>query len=85
MFCSKAQNCAIEDGLYITQPCSRRLGRLGSENIFHRYANLERSLGEVDRARAILVHASGMADPRSDPSFWEDWKVSSMSLNFQGC
>ena len=40
-----------------------------------RYANLERSLGEVDRARAILVHASGMADPRGDPGFWEDWKV----------
>ena len=29
----------------------------------------------MDRARAILVHASGMADPRSDPAFWEDWKV----------
>ena len=29
----------------------------------------------MDRARAILVHASGMADPRGDPGFWEDWKV----------
>jgi pre-mRNA-splicing factor SYF1 len=39
-----------------------------------RYAKLERSIGEVDRARAIYVHASSMADPRRDPGFWEEWK-----------
>ncbi len=38
-----------------------------------RYAALERRLGEIDRARAIFVHASSLADPRTDPAFWADW------------
>jgi hypothetical protein len=38
-----------------------------------RYAALERRLGEVDRARAIYVHASTLADPRGDRAFWEEW------------
>ena len=38
-----------------------------------RYAALERRLGEIDRARAIYVHASSLADPRTDPGFWADW------------
>ncbi|KAJ7530801.1 hypothetical protein O6H91_14G019800 [Diphasiastrum complanatum] len=38
-----------------------------------KYAELERSLGEIDRARAIYVHASQMADPRSDAEFWSKW------------
>eukprot|EP00891_Asterochloris_glomerata_P006475 jgi/Astpho2/6475/fgenesh1_pm.00096_%23_6_t len=40
-----------------------------------RYAKVERGLGEVDRARAIYVHASSMADPRRDPGFWADWNA----------
>ena len=38
-----------------------------------RYAELEKSLGEVDRARALYKHASQFADPRSDPDFWSKW------------
>ncbi|KAG7675051.1 hypothetical protein Ndes2526B_g07899 [Nannochloris sp. 'desiccata'] len=38
-----------------------------------RYANLEKKLGEIDRARAILVHASSLADPKSVPAFWLEW------------
>ncbi|CAL8465590.1 g5126 [Coccomyxa elongata] len=38
-----------------------------------RYAALERKLGEIDRARSILVHASTMADPRRDVLFWKQW------------
>lgn len=30
-------------------------------------------VGEVDRARAIWVHASSLSDPRNDPGFWADW------------
>lgn len=30
-----------------------------------RYAQLERKLGEIDRARAIFVHGSHLADPRT--------------------
>lgn len=38
-----------------------------------RYAALERRLGEIDRARAILVHASAISDPQSQPQFWSEW------------
>ncbi|KAJ3708167.1 hypothetical protein LUZ61_011872 [Rhynchospora tenuis] len=37
-------------------------------------AELERNLGEIDRARAIFVFLSNYADPRSDPDFWSKWK-----------
>lgn len=29
----------------------------------------------MDRARAIYVHASAMADPRRDTGFWADWNA----------
>ncbi len=39
-----------------------------------RYAELERKLGEIDRARALYQHASQFSDPRSDTDFWEKWQ-----------
>ena len=39
-----------------------------------RYAELERKLGEIDRARAIYGHASQFCDPRIVPSFWKIWQ-----------
>jgi pre-mRNA-splicing factor SYF1 len=38
-----------------------------------KFANFERNLGEIDRARAVYIHASQMADPRSDTDFWQKW------------
>ncbi|GAA5978503.1 hypothetical protein JCM5350_003124 [Sporobolomyces pararoseus] len=38
-----------------------------------RFANLERKLGEIDRARAIFAHASQFCDPRTNPEFWAQW------------
>ncbi|KAJ7968473.1 pre-mRNA-splicing factor SYF1 [Quillaja saponaria] len=38
-----------------------------------KYAELEKSLGEIDRARGIYVFASQFSDPRSDPEFWNKW------------
>ncbi|XP_058749791.1 uncharacterized protein LOC131622765 [Vicia villosa] len=38
-----------------------------------KYAELEKSLGETERARGIYVFASKYADPRSDPDFWNKW------------
>lgn len=38
-----------------------------------KYAELEKSLGEIDRARGIYVYASQFADPRSDPDIWNKW------------
>ncbi|KAL4450099.1 hypothetical protein ABPG77_010768 [Micractinium sp. CCAP 211/92] len=40
-----------------------------------RYASLERRLGEIDRARAILIHAASLADPRSEKDFWAEWNA----------
>lgn len=39
-----------------------------------RFAELEKKLGEIDRARAVYAHASQMCDPRVHPSFWDIWK-----------
>ena len=33
-------------------------------NMCVRFADLERKLGEIDRARAVYAHASQMCDPR---------------------
>ena len=38
-----------------------------------RYAALEKSLGEIDRARAIFVSAASVADPQGGADFWKDW------------
>ncbi|CAG8634968.1 6472_t:CDS:10 [Paraglomus brasilianum] len=38
-----------------------------------KYAELERKLGEIDRARALYAHASQFCDPRIDPGFWQTW------------
>ncbi|GMN50896.1 hypothetical protein TIFTF001_020047 [Ficus carica] len=38
-----------------------------------KYAELEKSLGEIDRARGIFVFASQFSDPRSDVDFWNKW------------
>jgi pre-mRNA-splicing factor SYF1 len=38
------------------------------------FADMERKLGEIDRARAILQHGSQFADPRKDPIYWRRWR-----------
>lgn len=44
-----------------------------TRTVCRRYAQLERKLGEIDRARGIYVHGSSLADPRTDRDFWEEW------------
>ena len=39
-----------------------------------RYAELERALGEIDRARGVYSHAAQISDPRVSEEFWETWK-----------
>ena len=39
-----------------------------------KFAEMERRLGEIDRARAIYGHTSQFADPRIDPGFWQKWE-----------
>ncbi|KAL6206953.1 hypothetical protein ACLB2K_024198 [Fragaria x ananassa] len=38
-----------------------------------KYAELEKSLGEIDRARGVYIFASQFSDPRSDAEFWNKW------------
>lgn len=38
-----------------------------------KYADLEKSLGEIDRARAIYIFSSQFADPHLDNDFWNIW------------
>ncbi|KAF2739081.1 pre-mRNA-splicing factor syf1 [Polyplosphaeria fusca] len=39
-----------------------------------KFAEMERRLGEIDRARAIYGHASQFSDPRTSPEFWKTWE-----------
>ena len=39
-----------------------------------KFAEMERRLGEIDRARAIYGHASQFCDPRTNPTFWQKWE-----------
>ena len=41
-----------------------------------KFAEMERRLGEIDRARAIYAHGSQFADPRSEGGavFWKSWE-----------
>lgn len=40
-----------------------------------KFADMEKRLGEIDRARAIYAHASQFCDPRSNPGFWTKWEA----------
>ncbi|KAK3390882.1 hypothetical protein B0H63DRAFT_125122 [Podospora didyma] len=39
-----------------------------------KFADMEKRLGEIDRARAIYGHASQFCDPRTNPGFWTKWE-----------
>ena len=39
-----------------------------------KFADMEKRLGEIDRARAIYGHASQFCDPRTNPEFWARWE-----------
>lgn len=40
-----------------------------------KFADMEKRLGEIDRARAIYGHASQFCDPRTSPNFWSIWEA----------
>ncbi|KAK1256441.1 hypothetical protein MKX07_008700 [Trichoderma sp. CBMAI-0711] len=39
-----------------------------------KFADMEKRLGEIDRARAIYGHASQFCDPRTNADFWSKWE-----------
>ena len=45
-----------------------------SRQLCEEFAEMERKLGEVDRARAIYAHGSQFADPRRQQAYWRSWR-----------
>ena len=65
-------------GLTSTRPIyERAIGALPDKearDMCLKFAEMERRLGEVDRARGIYGHASQFCDPRTTPTFWHKWE-----------
>ncbi|KAK6533339.1 pre-mRNA-splicing factor syf1 [Orbilia ellipsospora] len=65
-------------GLTSTRPIYERaievLPDSEAKNMCLKFAEMERRLGEIDRARAIYGHASQFCDPRVAPEFWTQWE-----------
>lgn len=39
-----------------------------------KFAEVERRMGEIDRARAVWGHGSQFCDPRMNPQYWQGWE-----------
>ena len=69
---------ATNFGLTSTRPIYERaiaaLPDTAAKSMCLKFADMERRLGEIDRARAIYGHASQFADPRVDKTFWDTWE-----------
>jgi pre-mRNA-splicing factor SYF1 len=65
-------------GLTSTRPIYERaiaaLPDKEAKDMCLKFAEMERRLGEIDRARAIYGHASQFADPRTQKDFWDQWE-----------
>ena len=65
-------------GLTSTRPIYERavaaLPDKEARDVCLKFAEMERRLGEIDRARAIYGHASQFCDPRTTPTFWQKWE-----------
>lgn len=77
MFTIYIAKAAANFGLPATRPIYERalevLPDRQTAQMCLRFAQLERKLGEIDRARAIYAHASQFCDPRVHPEFWQEW------------
>ena len=56
-----------------TKKKKNRLDDNSTKIICVKYAELEVSLGEIDRARALYTHASQFSNPAQDGTFWGQW------------
>lgn len=65
-------------GLSSTRPIYERaitaLPDTEAKEMCLKFADMEKRLGEVDRARAIYGHASQFCDPRINSDFWARWE-----------
>ncbi|KAK2704962.1 pre-mRNA-splicing factor syf1 homolog isoform X2 [Artemia franciscana] len=58
----------------IYEKAIEQLNETQSREMCIRFADMERKLGEIDRARAIYLHCSQICDPRITEDFWQTWK-----------
>lgn len=65
-------------GLPSTRPIYERaitaLPDTEAKDMCLKFAEMEKRLGEIDRARAIYGHASQFCDPRTNADFWTRWE-----------
>ncbi|KJZ71463.1 Pre-mRNA-splicing factor SYF1 [Hirsutella minnesotensis 3608] len=65
-------------GLPSTRPIYERaitaLPDVEAKDMCLKFADMEKRLGEIDRARAIYGHASQFCDPRTNLDFWTKWE-----------
>ena len=70
---------ATNFGLTSTRPIYERaiaaLPDKEARDMCLKFADMEKRLGEIDRARAIYGHASQFCDPRTTPGFWSKWEA----------
>ncbi len=79
MFYFYITKSASNFGLTSTRPIYERaiaaLPDREARDMCLKFAEMERRLGEIDRARAIYGHASQFCDPRTTPTFWQKWEA----------
>ncbi|KAG9082328.1 pre-mRNA-splicing factor syf1, partial [Ceratobasidium sp. UAMH 11750] len=79
MFTIYIAKASANFGLPATRPIYERalqaLPNKQTAEMCLRFAQLERKLGEIDRARAIFAHASQFCDPRTASEFWKAWNT----------
>jgi len=79
MFTYYITKSATNFGLTSTRPIYERaiaaLPDGEAKDMCLKFADMERRLGEIDRARAIYGHASQFCDPRTNPVFWSKWEA----------
>ncbi|KAK3688456.1 hypothetical protein B0T22DRAFT_490143 [Podospora appendiculata] len=78
MFIFYITKSASNFGLPSTRPIYERaiaaLPDVEARDMCLKFADMEKRLGEIDRARAIYGHASQFCDPRTNPGFWTKWE-----------
>lgn len=69
---------ATNFGLTSTRPIYERaiaaLPDSEAKTMCLKFAEMERRLGEIDRARSIYGHGSQFCDPRREPDYWKKWE-----------
>lgn len=69
-----ASNFGLPSTRQIYERAITALPDIEAKEMCLKFAEMEKRLGEIDRARAIYGHASQFCDPRTSPDFWTRWE-----------